>query len=121
MKLFLKAIFEFTVDQYTLFENPIYNYLAMALVGSIGFMIAWNFVGKLYRLDIIESRWAGSLIHWIVRLIAVTGMVLLGSGLLWLYKTIISIPHWVWLVILIILILIVILLVIRYKRKKITS
>lgn len=64
MKRFL---FDFITSGFSLFENPFYNFIAMAIVGSIAFSIAWNVV------DVLGFRKSlGSVIHWIVRLIAFT-------------------------------------------------
>lgn len=62
MKRFL---FDFITSGFSLFENPFYNFIAMAIVGSIAFSIAWNIV------DVLGFRKSlGSAVHWIVRLIA---------------------------------------------------
>ena len=64
MKRFL---FDFITSGFSLFENPFYNFIAMAIVGSIAFSIAWNVV------DVLGFRKSlGSVVHWIVRLIAFT-------------------------------------------------
>lgn len=48
-----------------MFENSFYNFIAMAIVGSIAFSIAWNVV------DVLGFRKSlGSAVHWTVRLIA---------------------------------------------------
>lgn len=62
MKRFL---FDFITSGFSLFENPFYNFVAMAIVGSIAFSIAWNVV------DVLGFRKSlGSAVHWTVRLIA---------------------------------------------------
>ena len=48
MKILFKALYDFVVDQFTLFENPFWNYVIAAIVGTIAFSIAWNLVGRLY-------------------------------------------------------------------------
>ena len=42
MKILFKALYDFVVDQFTLFENPFWNYVIAAIVGTIAFSIAWN-------------------------------------------------------------------------------
>jgi len=53
MKTILKTIFEWLTDGYTLFDNVLYNYIAMAIVGFMAFAVAWNIVGSLYRIGVI--------------------------------------------------------------------
>lgn len=42
-----KIIFDLITASYSLFDNPFYNYIAMLIVGSIAFAIAWNLVGEI--------------------------------------------------------------------------
>lgn len=70
MKEILKPIFEWLTGNYSLFDNVLYNYIAMGIIGLIVFRVAWNIVGSLYKNDIISGRLAGSIIHWVVRFIS---------------------------------------------------
>ena len=57
-----KTIFDLIAASFSLFENPIYNYTAMTIIGLIAFKLAFGFVGKS------ELRGeAGSIVHWIIR------------------------------------------------------
>ncbi len=60
-----KFIFDLITSSYSLFENPFYNYIAMFIVGSIAFAIAWNLVGEIGARGEL-----GSILHWIIRFIA---------------------------------------------------
>lgn len=58
-----KFIFELITSPLSLFENPIYNYVAMTIIGYIAYKIAFSIVGKLgFRGEI------GSISHWVIRI-----------------------------------------------------
>ena len=99
MKEILKPIFELLTGDFTLFGNIIYNYIAMAVVGIIAFVVAFGLVGKLYDADMISGRTSGSVIHWILRLIVFVVVFYVFSLVIWLVKFIISIPWWVWVIV----------------------
>lgn len=96
----LKWCFNFVTDQFTLFDNYLYNYMAMGIIGAIAFVIAYGLVGKLYDNDIIEGASIGSILHWIIRLIVCTALFLAVSFVIWLVKAIIAIPFYIWLIML---------------------
>lgn len=56
-------IFDLITSPLSLFENPIHNYIAMAVIGAIAFAIAFRAVGELG----LRGE-AGSITHWIIRL-----------------------------------------------------
>lgn len=95
-----KFLFEFVTEQFTLFENIFCNYLAMAAVGVVAFSIAYRMIGTLYRLDIIDGRFMGSLLHWVIRLIVFVVLIMFVSLVILFVKLIIAIPTWVWLALL---------------------
>jgi len=55
-------IFDLITSPFSLFENPLYNYIAMALIGAVAFVIAYRVVGELG----LRGE-AGSIAHWIIR------------------------------------------------------
>lgn len=57
-----KFIFDLITSSLSLFENPIYNYIVMAIIGYISFKIAFTIVGELG----LRGE-AGSIVHWIIR------------------------------------------------------
>lgn len=72
MKNILKPIFEMITGEYILFDNILYNYIlynyiAIGVIGLIALKAAWNIVGNLYDLGIIEGKTSGSIIHWGIR------------------------------------------------------
>lgn len=86
MKIILKPIFEMITGEYTLFDNVLYNYIAMFIIGLIAFKIAWNFVSNLYDWGIISGSNSGSLIHWSVRIIVFVVVFYIFSLTIWLTK-----------------------------------
>ncbi len=104
-----KFIFDLITSPYSLFDDTIYNYIAMAIVGSIAFTIAWNIVGK----SGIRGE-LGSILHWTIRIIAFIVVWFLFSILISI--TIFIINNWV--LILLCLIILIILLIIKYYAKK---
>ena len=95
MKQILKPIFEIVTGEYILFDNIIYNYIAMAIIGLIAYRIAWKCVRKLYNNDIISGKGIGSITHWTIRLIVFSLIFYVCSFFIWItkfiytYKTII--------------------------------
>ena len=55
-------MFDLITSPLSLFENPLYNYVAMAIIGFIAFKIAFAIVGELG----LRGE-AGSIVHWIIR------------------------------------------------------
>lgn len=92
----LKFLFEFIAEQFSLFENIFYNYLAMAAVGAVAFSIAFRLVGKLYHLDIIDGRFMGSILHWVIRLIVFVFLFVFVSLIILFVKLVITFPIWLW-------------------------
>lgn len=61
MKSFL---FDLITSPLSLFSNPLYNYIAIAIIGLIAFKTAFTLVGELG----LRGE-AGSIAHWIIRLV----------------------------------------------------
>ena len=57
-------IFDLMTSPFSLFDNPLYNYLAMALIGVVAYKIAFSAVKELG----LRGE-AGSIAHWTIRLI----------------------------------------------------
>lgn len=72
--------------EYVLFDNVIYNYIILSIIGVIALKVAWNFVGKLYDYGIIIGKSSGSIIHWTIRLMIFTVLFYILSGIIWLTK-----------------------------------
>ena len=86
MKVILKPIFEMITGEYVMFDNIIYNYIIMTVIGLFAFGIAWRCVGKLYDNNIISGKNSGSLIHWTIRLVVFIALFYIFNLLIWLTK-----------------------------------
>lgn len=86
MKVILKPIFEMITGEYVMFDNIIYNYVIMTVIGLFAFGIAWRCVGKLYNNNIISGKNPGSVIHWIIRLFVFVALFYIFNLLIWLTK-----------------------------------
>ena len=85
MKNILKPIFEMVTGQYILFDNIIYNYIAIAIIGVLAFEIAWKLVGNLYDSGIIMFMiifYLCSAIIWLTKFIfayRTTVLIIIGT------------------------------------------
>ena len=117
MKVILKPIFEFLIGGFTLFDNFIYDYIALGIIGSLAFVFAFKLVGFLYDVGVIESREAGSLLHWTIRLIAFLVLFIATYAVIWLVKFFIANPFWFWIIVGVIVIGIVVFVIILVKKR----
>jgi len=58
----MKLLFEIITFPLSLFENPIYNYFSMGLIGTVAYLIAYRVVREIG----LRGE-AGSAAHWIIR------------------------------------------------------
>lgn len=91
-----KPIFDWITGNFTLFENTLYNAITMLIIGLIAFKVAWKAVGGMYSGGMIVSSVAGSILHWIFRLIVFCLLIVLISVAMWIIKLLISIPIGAW-------------------------
>lgn len=104
----LKILFQYLTDSYALLENPVDNYIIMGVVGFIAFLIAYSIVGWFYGEHLISSSGAGSVLHWIIRLIVFLALYYVIATLLRVYKWIIELPVYIWWIALAVVITIVV-------------
>ena len=64
-----KLLFEFLTEPLGLPIEWYYEYIILAVVGFIAYIIAFRCVGSMYSEGFINSRGAGSFFHWLIRLI----------------------------------------------------
>ena len=104
-----KFIFDLITSPYSLFENLLYNYIAMGIVGSIAFAIAWNLVREIGARGEL-----GSLLHWLIRFVVFI--------IIWfIFSVLISVVFFIrkhWLLMLICLLLLVFLFMLNIYAKK---
>ena len=121
MKSLLKPIFEIITGEYTLFNNVLYNYIAMTIVGIIAFKIAWDFVHRLYDWGIISGSNSGSFIHWSVRTIAFIVVFYIFSLIIWLTKFIYTYRFVILIVLGIVTLFIIIFKIIKNRKYNISK
>ena len=93
-------IFDLITSPLSLFENPIHNYIAMAVIGAIAFAIAFRAVGELGLRGEV-----GAIAHWIIRLFVFVFIWLLCCVAIKIITFIIN--NWLVIIISIVLLLIV--------------
>ena len=60
----MKQLYELLTYPLTVIDDPILDFIFITILGSISFIIAWNFVGETG----IRGK-AGSILHWTIRII----------------------------------------------------
>lgn len=92
----LKFLFEYLTDSYSLLENPINDYIIMAVVGLIAYRIAYQIVGWFYHADLIDGSMAGRFLHWVIRFIVFVVIYYAVATAIRIYNWIINVPSIVW-------------------------
>jgi len=64
-----KLLFEFLTEPLGLPIEWYLEYIILAVVGFIAYILAFRCVGSMYIEGFITSRGAGSFFHWLIRLI----------------------------------------------------
>ena len=118
MKIILKPIFEMITGEYVLFDDILYNYIAMGIIGLIAFKIAWDFVHQLYEWRIISGRNSGSFIHWSIRTIVFIVVFYIFSAIIWLTKFVYTYRTIILLILGIIILSITIFKILKNKKHK---
>lgn len=118
MKNILKPIFEMITGEYILFDNILYNYIAMGVIGLIALKAAWNIVGNLYDLGIIEGKTSGSIIHWGIRFFVFITIFYFCNLTIWLSKFIYRYRIIAFIVLVLFIIFIIIFKILKIKKKK---
>lgn len=114
----MKQLYEMLTYSLSIIEDPFWDFVLMTIIGSLAFIVAWNFVGETG----IRGK-AGSILHWTVRIIAMFLLCLITSLVIKLVIFIYNIPLVTWLaigiaVLLILLIVIVLKFTLFSKKEK---
>ena len=83
-----KVIFEFLTEPLGLPIAWYWEYIILAAIGGIAYIIAYNTVGDMYRADFISGRTSGSFFHWLIRLFVFAVIWAVTYGVIWLVKLI---------------------------------
>ena len=81
-----KFIFDLATEPLGLPIEWYYEWLILAVIGYIAYLIAYEKVGSLYHGDFISGRAAGSFFHWIIRTIYFIVMWAITYGVIWIGK-----------------------------------
>lgn len=92
MKLILKFMFEHATDPLGLPVEWYYEYALLAIIGIIACSIAYEKVGDMYHEGWISGGTAGSVFHWIIRLVVFIVMWAITYGVIRVYFFITA--HW---------------------------
>lgn len=93
----MREIFSFIFDRLTdplgLPISALYEYVILLVIGGIAYAIAFSAVGDMYDSGSISSSGAGSLFHWLIRLVVFVVIWAITYGVITLVKWITA--HWV--------------------------
>lgn len=96
MAIILKPLFEILTGDIAICNNVLYNYIFLVAVGEFAYHISYGVVGNLYSSAVITGRSAGSVVHWIVRLLIYFFAAYMLRALIWIYTFVISVPIQIW-------------------------
>lgn len=65
----LKLVYELLKDSFSVTDNVLYNFMIAGFIFTVLNNLAYKCVGELYHADIIESRFAGSVINFTIKTI----------------------------------------------------
>ena len=118
----MREVLSFLFDRIT---NPLglpiawyWEWIILAVIELAAFAIAFRAVGNLYADGMISGSTAGSVLHWIIRLIVFVVIWAVTYFVIWLAKLIFA--HWLLIVSILGGILVtaaIICLIVRYTRK----
>lgn len=90
----MKLIFELLTSPLGLPIPWYIEYIILIVVNTVAFELAFAAVGKLYSDNIIHGKKTGSVLHWIVRILAFLVLWAVLYGLIAFVK--LCIAHWIW-------------------------
>lgn len=82
MKHLYKMIFDEFFGDITLINDALTNLILVTIIGTISFVLAYRFVGSLYRESFISGRGIGSFIHWLVRALIFSVQIVIVRGVM---------------------------------------
>jgi hypothetical protein len=91
-------LFEFFTEQFSLFDNPLYNFVTVAVLVLVADQVAFSRVGVLYRLRLISGRGSGSVLYWLLKFVMFAVFASVLACVIWVGRLVASIPRMVWVV-----------------------
>jgi hypothetical protein len=64
-----KFLFDLLIDPLGLPIEWYKEYLILAVIGAVAYIIAFRCVGDMYHIGMIDGRTSGSFFHWLIRLV----------------------------------------------------
>lgn len=83
--MLLKLLFELLTDPLGLPIPYIFEYIILAIIGLLAYVISYKFVGKLYDNDFIDGKTLGKLCHWTIRLFVFVMLWAISYGVIKLF------------------------------------
>ena len=93
MRDFFSFCFDQLTDPFSLPLEPISEYIILAFIGFLAFILAYKLVGNMYDTDVISGNVLGSISHWILRFIIFVSLWGLTNGAIAVYRFIAE--HWI--------------------------
>lgn len=118
MREVLSFLFDRITDPLGLPIAWYWEWIILAIIAFAAYAIAFQTVGDLYDGGMISGSTAGSILHWIIRLIVFVVIWAITYFVIWLVKLIFA--HWLLIVSIlggILVIAAIICLIVRYTRK----
>lgn len=118
MREVLSFLFDRITDPLGLPIAWYWEWIILAIIAFAAYAIAFRAVGNLYDDGMISGSAAGSILHWITRLIVFVVMWAITYFVIWLAKLIFA--HWILIVSIlggILVTVAIICLIVRYTRK----
>lgn len=118
MREVLSFLFDRITDPLGLPIAWYWEWIILAIIAFAAYAIAFRAVGNLYNDGMISGSTAGSVLHWIIRLIVFVVIWAVTYFVIWLAKLIFA--HWLLIVSIlggILVIAAIICLIVRYTRK----
>ena len=115
----MKFIFELLTSPLGLPIPWYIEYIILLVVNTVAFELAFAAVGELYSDSIIHGKKTGSVLHWIIRILAFLVLWAVLYGLIAFVK--LCIAHWIWVISIlgtIILLSLSILITVRLCKKR---
>ncbi len=118
MREILSFLYNIVTDPLGLPIAWYWEWIILAIIEIVAFIAAFQIIGSLYRDGLIHGRTAGSVLHWIIRLIVLVVIWAITYFVIWLAKLIFA--HWLLIVSIlggILVIAAIVCLIVRYTRK----
>lgn len=93
MREILSFIFGKLTDPLGLPIEWYWEWLILAVIGFSAYILAYKAVGDLYSYGWIDGSAAGSLLHWVIRLISFLIIWAVTYAVIWLAKIVFA--HWI--------------------------